>query len=68
MGYWTTNKDGESFATNPGPEMIWGDAPADIMDQAIADINKAFLRDVGRNATTAEIIAGVKFSMGGKDE
>lgn len=63
MGYWTTNPEGHSFTDNEGgPEMIWGDRPADIIDDALQDIIAAFNEDVGRPPTMEELIAGIQFS------
>lgn len=65
MGYWTTDKSGNSFAVNEdGPEMLWGDAPADIVDDALDQIVNAFREDVGRKPTKAELHAGLEFSLG----
>lgn len=66
MGYWSTDAEGHSFATHD-PELVWGDSPADIMDDALAQIVKVFKQDVGREPSKAEVIAGVKFSLGGLD-
>lgn len=65
MGYWTQNAQGNSFAETPEgePEMIWGDAPADVMGDALDVIIRVFQRDVGRAPTKAEILAGVEFSV-----
>lgn len=62
MGWWDTNKQGESFAKEPEVEMLWGDAPADILDDAIVNIVKVFQRDLGRKPTVDELIAGMRFS------
>jgi hypothetical protein len=56
MGYWNNNKpetEGE----------VWGDAPADIMDDAVAAIVWAFVRDMGRKPTKQEIQTGLRFSL-----
>lgn len=65
MGYWTTNTEGHSFAegTNPdGSDMIWGDAPADVMDVALKRIIRDFRKDLGRAPTLEELKAGLLFS------
>lgn len=66
MGYWSTCEHGHSFCESDEdqPEMIWGDEPADLMGDALAEIFKAFQRDVGRMPTIEEVIGGVKFSWG----
>lgn len=62
MGWWDTNKDGESFAKEPDVEMVWGDAPADILDDAIVKIVHTFQQALGRKPTIDELIAGMRFS------
>jgi hypothetical protein len=62
MGWWSTNKEGRSFAENDGPEMLWGDSVADIIDAAIDDVVKVFKVDVGRAPTKDELVAGFRFS------
>lgn len=60
MGYWRSNEEGHSFRG----KLTWGDDPADEMDNAIANIVDIFERDLERKPTKAEIIAGVRFSLG----
>jgi len=65
MGYWTTARDGTSFALDlhaDGSPLMWGDAPADIMDEALQQIISIFKEDVGRPPSIEELIAGLKFS------
>lgn len=62
MGWWAQTPEGASLAFDT--DMLWGDTPADIMSDAIEAIQKCFERDWGRKATAAEIMAGVKFSLG----
>lgn len=65
MGYWEMGKGGASFESDtddPADQMIWGDQPADTIDNAISEIKIAFLRDVGRMPSKSEIIEGIKFS------
>ena len=38
MGYWSTDTEGHSFATNPGVKLLWGDSPADELDAALNDL------------------------------
>ncbi len=61
MGYWKQNEKGHSLQG----EMIWGDAPADIMDLALQEIIAAFQRDKSRSPTEDEIKAGLLFSLHG---
>ena len=63
MGYWHSNDQGHSFTG----ELTWGDAPADVMDEAILEIIQVFEHDVGRKPTKTELIAGMKFSLRGLD-
>lgn len=64
MGYWQTNDEGHSFAEGfDGDEpMIWGDAPADAMDDALDAIIAAFRSDLGRAPSLRELKAGLLFS------
>lgn len=64
MGYWETNREGVSFAASEGPQMIWGDAPADVMGDAVDAIVQTFTADVGRPPTKDEIRAGLEFNLG----
>lgn len=61
MGYWKQGEDGESFALEG--ELVWGDAPADIMGAALKEIITVFRQDRGRLPTEAEIKAGLLFSL-----
>ena len=61
MGYWETSKEGASFQVDS--KMIWGDQPADILDEALDKIVKVFKSDVGRPPTKTELVAGFKFSI-----
>lgn len=65
MGWWGTNKTGYSFTeTKDGPEMVWGDGPADFLDAALDRIKEEFQRDWDRQPTDAELRAGLEFSLG----
>ena len=50
MGYWKSN-DGQ----------IIGDTPADIMTDALRDINKAYMREMNRPVTLKEVLATLRF-------
>lgn len=63
MGWWTQNEHGHSFAHAEGEEMVWGDGPADLMDNALGKIVAEFERDQGRRPTPAELRAGLEFSL-----
>jgi hypothetical protein len=66
MGWWTQDAEGHSFShVKEGPELIWGDGPADILDDAILAIKKEFRERAGRDLTAEEMRAGFEFSMGG---
>lgn len=64
MGYWTTDANGNSgvFDDIEG-DLVWGDQPADIVDDALDKVLATFVHDMGRLPTQAEIIAGLKFSL-----
>ena len=61
MGYWKQAADGGSFALES--ELIWGDAPADIMGIALDKIISVFQFDRSRLPTEDEIKAGLLFSL-----
>lgn len=63
MGYWQQDEDGCSFAMES--ELVWGDAPADIMGGALKRIIAVFKQDMGRPPTEAEVRAGLLFSLRG---
>lgn len=71
MGYWAQNEHGHSFSeSESGEEMVWGDAPADIIDDALHGVMervvKVFTTDMGRPPTAAELRAGMLFSWNGR--
>jgi len=70
MGYWEQGPDGVSFARTEGEQepLIWGDQPADIIGNALWEVKVAFLRDLGRLPSVAEILAGIAFSTNILDE
>lgn len=55
MGYW--GEDGE----------VWGDSPADIMGDAVAQMIAVFTRDMGRLPTKVELLQGIYFTLGGPE-
>jgi hypothetical protein len=68
MGWWQQDSEGRSFAKDEdGPEMIWGDGPADIMADACDAIVREFQRDWGRKPTKEELVAGLKFRLYGSE-
>ena len=66
MGYWNQTADGASLQPEP-TGLIWGDRPADIFENAVDEVEQAFVADLGRKPTKAEIKAGLKFVLGGRD-
>lgn len=63
MGWWSTDKHGNSFAKEASdPEMVWGDAVADLMDAVLDKIIIEFQNDWGRMPTMSELHAGLEFS------
>lgn len=70
MGYWDMGVGGGSFEKSSPDEdnqMVWGDQVADIVDGAIDKIKIAFLMDMGRMPSKAEIRNGIMFSTNGLD-
>jgi hypothetical protein len=65
MGWWSQDEQGHSFAQAEGEDMLWGDEPADILDNAIDAITVSFQAAHGRRPTRSELLAGMKFSLGG---
>lgn len=63
MGYWEQDEQGHSFSSVAEGKMIWGDAPADIMGDALKQIIEVFKRDRGRAPTRDEVKAGLLFSL-----
>ena len=53
------------FAIKPKikSEDIWGDEPADIIDEAIKNIFKVFKEDMGRIPTKYEMEEGFRMSL-----
>ena len=64
MGYWKTPTDSKTVTT----PTIWGDAPADMIDMALAKVIEVFTEAVGRKPTKLEIRQGLEFSLGGFDD
>jgi len=62
MGYWSTSLSGASLQlfgdVNPdGSEMLWGDAPADRIDEGVSNLITRLRIDLGRFPTVAEVDA-----------
>jgi hypothetical protein len=55
MGYWGHTPKGKK------KELIWGDAPADVLDNAVDQIIGIFVSDMGRKPTKAELLYGMEF-------
>ncbi|KKM08346.1 hypothetical protein LCGC14_1724810 [marine sediment metagenome] len=62
MGYWNQTESGASLVNYP-TGLIWGDQPADAMDEALEKIIDYFRRDWERLPTEAEVKAGLLFSL-----
>lgn len=62
MGWWSTDRSGHSFRDNEGVDMVWGDTVADIIGEALDQIDEEFVLEWGRPATKDELIAGIRFS------
>lgn len=61
MGYWKQSEEGASLQCKG--ELTWGDAPADIMGNALREICDVFLFDRDRLPTEEEVKAGLLFSL-----
>jgi hypothetical protein len=67
MGWWRAGEDGSSLhAKETG--LVWGDGPADIMDDAIDKIVAEFMESYSRKPTRTELQAGLLFSLGAYEE
>ena len=64
MGWWDQNIKGESFRSDSN-DLVWGDRPADIIDSAIVEIERAFISEFGRPPSQKELLAGFQFSLRG---
>jgi hypothetical protein len=56
MGYWPQGEQ-------DGQELVWGDVPADILGEALHRVIWAFMHDMGRVPSAAEIQAGIEFTL-----
>lgn len=61
MGYWDAEVSGQSFSKGG---LIWGDQPADVMDDALDEVKRVFKSDIGREPTAKELLGGLLFSIG----
>lgn len=68
MGWWNQNVDGVGVTVGGDGSLMWGDAPADLIDDAIVEAILAFRDGVGRYPTAAEVWAGLLFSAGDLDD
>lgn len=59
MGYWHTSKEGASFAQHfpddDSEKLLWGDAPADAIDDGMRSLIARLTRQLGRYPTVDEI-------------
>lgn len=67
MGWWRTGKDGSSLHIEE-TGLVWGDGPADIMDNALDEIVTEFLAAYNRKPSRTELEAGLLFSLGSYEE
>lgn len=66
MGWWQATEGGASLALED-TGLLWGDGPADVLDRAIDEIVVEFEQAQGRKPTNDELLAGLRFSLGGHD-
>lgn len=59
MGYWT----GTVIGDLEGKGLVWGDQPADIIDEAVDRAIAVFAEDNGRLPTKAELREGLEFYL-----
>ena len=64
MGYWTGTVVGDT----EGKGLVWGDQPADIVDDAIERAINVFQEDVGRLPTKEELREGLEFYLRVRDD
>jgi hypothetical protein len=64
MGYWT----GTVIGDLEGKGLVWGDQPADIVDDAIERAINVFEDDLGRKPTKAELREGLEFYLRVRDD
>lgn len=62
MGWWNASPEGYSLQLEP-TGLLWGDGPADIMDDALNRIGSQFREQFGRGPSAGELMAGLKFSL-----
>lgn len=67
MGWWRAGRDGSSLHLEE-TGLVWGDGPADIMDDAIDQIAAEFRAAYGRKPSRIELEAGLLFALGDYEE
>lgn len=73
MGWWSQGASGGIAEFTGGPateerEQYWGDGPADILDNALAEIVAEFQRAWQRKPYVDELRRGLEFSLGAYEE
>ena len=63
MGWWQITPTGANEGTK-ATGLVWGDGPADVMDDALDTIVDKFLDEWGREPSMEELKAGLRFSRG----
>lgn len=64
MGYWT----GTVIGDTAGKGLVWGDQPADIIDDAVERAINVFQEDIGRLPTKEELREGLEFYLRVRDD
>jgi hypothetical protein len=67
MGWWNATRDGKSLQNEP-TGLVWGDGPADILDDAISRIRHLFRESMGREPFIGELRAGLESALLGRDD
>lgn len=62
MGWWHAKRDGSSLESE-ATGLVWGDAVADILDEALDEIAYAFKEQFERFPTNGELRSGLEFAL-----
>lgn len=65
MGWWNARRDGASLQLEE-TGLLWGDGPANVIDNAVDEIREQFRIEAGREPLVGELRAGLEFSLMGR--